>query len=56
MFSDVENFADFIRESRRNAVTVRGIYYKVLDKLGLLDEKKKAQLKAVGLREKPVLN
>ncbi len=43
LFSDVKELAEFIRESRQTAFSVRNMWYKVLDKLGLSDEKKKAQ-------------
>ncbi len=43
MFEDVKELSDFIRRNRRDAFGIRNAYYKVLDKFGLLDEKKKAQ-------------
>ena len=43
MFADVNELSKFIRDNRKQAFSVRNAYYAVLDKLGLLDEKKKAQ-------------
>lgn len=43
MFDDVKELSNFIRKNRRDAFGIRNAYYKVLDKLGLLSEKKKAQ-------------
>ena len=43
MFTDVNELSKFIRHNRKQAFSVRNVYYAVLDKLGLLDEKKKAQ-------------
>ncbi len=42
LFGNEAELADFIRESRRDAVTIRDVWYSILDKLDLLDEKKKA--------------
>ena len=56
LFSDVDSLADFIRESRRDAVTIRDMWYSILDKLGLLDEKKKAQLMWRDAYREAVLN
>ena len=44
LFGNEAELAEFIKESRRDAVTIRDIWYGILDKLGLLNEKKKAQL------------
>ncbi len=43
MFSSESELAAFIEANRSTAVTVRDVYYGILDRLGLLDEKKKAQ-------------
>ena len=43
MFTDVKELSKFIRNNRKQALSVRNIYYAVLDKLGLLSEKKKVQ-------------
>lgn len=56
LFSDVDSLADFIRESRRDAVTIRDMWYSILDKLGLLGEKKKAQLMWRDAYREAVLN
>lgn len=56
LFSDVDSLADFIRESRRDAVTIRDMWYSILDKLGLLSEKKKAQLMWRDAYREAVLN
>ncbi len=56
LFSNEEELADFIRESRRDAVTIRDMYYKILDKFGLLEEKKKAQLMWRDAYREAVLN
>lgn len=56
LFSDETELADFIRESRRDAVTIRDMYYKILDKFGLLEEKKKAQLMWRDAYREAVLN
>ena len=55
-FSSVDELAKFIKKDRGLAETVRDIYYKVLDKLGLVDEKKKAQLMWRDACRKAVLN
>ena len=55
-FSSVDELAKFIKKDRGLAETVRDIYYKVLDKLGLVDEKKKAQLMWRDAYRKAVLN
>ena len=44
MFADQKELQAFIEANRSEAVAIRDIYYGILDKLGLLDEKKKAQL------------
>ncbi len=56
LFSNEAELADFIRESRRDAVTIRDIWYSILDKLGLLEEKKKAQLMWRDAYREAVLN
>lgn len=56
LFSDVDSLADCIRESRRDAVTIRDMWYSILDKLGLLGEKKKAQLMWRNAYREAVLN
>jgi hypothetical protein len=43
MFSDVKELAVFIRNNRSGAVKVRDLWYKILDKFGMLDEKIKAK-------------
>ncbi|MBE7032931.1 MAG: hypothetical protein E7406_01740 [Ruminococcaceae bacterium] len=55
-FDSVDELADFIKKDRGLAVRVRDFYYKALDKLGLLDEKKKAQLMWRDAYRKAVLN
>ena len=55
-FDSVEELADFIKKDRGLAIKVRDAYYKVLDKLNLLDEKKKAQLMWRDAYRKAVLN
>ena len=55
-FDSVEELANFIKKGRGLATKVRDIYYKVLDKLNLLDEKKKAQLMWADAYRKAVLN
>lgn len=44
LFENETELAELIKESRRDAITIRDMWYKVLDRLGMLDEKKKAQL------------
>lgn len=55
-FNSVDELAKFIKENRDLANRVRVVYYKALDKLGLLDEKKKAQLMWRDAYRKAVLN
>ena len=55
-FDSVEELADFIKKDRGLAIKVRDIYYKALDKLNLLDEKKKAQLMWRDAYREAVLN
>ncbi len=55
-FDSVDELADFIKKDRGLAVKVRDFYYKALDKLGLVDEKKKAQLMWRDAYRKAVLN
>ena len=43
LFDDVDSLADFIRESRSDAVGVRNFWYNILDRLGIHGEKRKAQ-------------
>ena len=43
MFEDVKELAVFIRNNRSGAVKVRDLWYKILDKFGMLDEKIKAK-------------
>jgi len=52
----VDELADFIKNDRGLAVRARDFYYKALDKLGRLDEKKKAQLMWRDAYRKAVLN
>lgn len=56
LFGNEAELAEFIKDSRRNAVTIRDIWYGILDKLGLLDEKKKAQLMWRNVYKAAVLN
>ena len=56
LFDSVDELADFIKKDRGLAVKVRDFYYKALDKLGCLDEKKKAQLMWRDAYRKAVLN
>ncbi len=44
MFKDQNELTEFIKANRSESITIRDIYYGILDRLGLLDEKKKAQL------------
>lgn len=55
-FDNVKELADFIRQDRGLATKVRDFYYKALDKLGLLEEKKKAQLMWRDAYREAVLN
>ncbi len=56
LFGNEQELADFIRESRRDAVTIRNMWYGILDRMGLLDEKKKAQLMWRKAYKEAVLN